>query len=121
MAQRGKTIVYFDNSNIFHSQMNAGWKIDAEKLQARLGQHGPIWQVYFFGAVTEPPRYMQTAFYRTLKEKLPWETLILPLGQKTVRCLKCSQNRRTYTEKGVDGGRVNRCVNVSGGCFALMS
>ena len=102
MAQRGKTIVYFDNSNIFYSQKNAGWRIDVEKLQARLEQDGSIWQVYFFGAATEPPRYMQTVFYRMLKEKLRWETLILPLGQKTVRCSKCSQIRRAYTEKGVD-------------------
>ena len=102
MAQRGKTIVYFDNSNIFHGQRYAGWRIDAEKLQARLEQDGPIWQVYFFGAATEPPRYMQTAFYRMLKEKLRWETLILGLGQKTVRCSACNRWRRTYTEKGVD-------------------
>ena len=102
MAQRGKTIVYFDNSNIFHSQRSARWRIDAGKLQTRLEQDGPIWQVYFFGAATEPPRYMQTAFYRMLKEKLHWETLVLPLGQKTVRCLECNQTRRTYTEKGVD-------------------
>ena len=102
MAQRGKTIVYFDNSNIFHGQRNVGWRIDAEKLQAHLEQRGPIWQVYFFGAAIEPPRYMQTVFYRMLKEKLRWETLILPLGQKTVRCLNCGRSRRTYTEKGVD-------------------
>jgi hypothetical protein len=54
MPQRGKTIVYFDNSNIFHGQRDAGWRIDAGKLQAELEKRGEIWQVYFFAAVSDP-------------------------------------------------------------------
>jgi hypothetical protein len=55
MPDRGKTIVYFDNSNIFHGQRMAGWRIDPKKLHARLERDGPIWQVYFFAAVSDPP------------------------------------------------------------------
>jgi uncharacterized LabA/DUF88 family protein len=102
MPPRGKTIVYFDNSNVFHGQRDAGWRIDAGKLQAQLERAGDIWQVYFFAAVSDPPRYSQTAFYRRLKDTLHWETVIFPLGTKTVRCNQCGAARRTPTEKGVD-------------------
>jgi len=70
MPTRGKTIVYFDNSNIFHGQRDAGWRIDAGKLQTHLEKAGEIWQVYFFAAVSDPPRYvppqleMERAFHR---------------------------------------------------------
>lgn len=102
MPARGKTIVYFDNSNIFHGQRDAGWRIDATKLQAHLEKRGDIWQVYFFAAVSDPPRYSQTAFYRRLKDTLHWETVIFLLGNKTLRCKKCNRAWRTLTEKGVD-------------------
>jgi len=102
MPGRGKTIVYFDNSNVFHGQLDAGWRIDAAKLHARLAKGGDIWQVYFFAAVNDPPRYKQTNFYRMLKEKLHWETTVFPLGNKTMHCKTCDSSWRTYTEKGVD-------------------
>jgi uncharacterized LabA/DUF88 family protein len=102
MPARGKTIVYFDNSNIFHGQREAGWRIDASKLHAHLQSAGDLWQVYFFAAVSDPPRYSQTAFYRRLKDTLHWETVIFPLGSKTVKCNNCGRARRTPTEKGVD-------------------
>jgi uncharacterized LabA/DUF88 family protein len=102
MPDRGRTIVYFDNSNIFSGQRGARWRIDAEKFIALLEEKSPIWQVYFFGAATDPPRYKQTGFYRMLKEQLHWETEIFPLGQKTIRCKACGDVRQTYTEKGVD-------------------
>jgi len=102
MPARGKTIVYFDNSNIFHGQHDAGWRIDPAKLQAYLEKSGDIWQVYFFAAVSDPPRYSQTAFYRRLKDILHWETVIFPLGSKTIKCKKCNGRWRTSTEKGVD-------------------
>jgi uncharacterized LabA/DUF88 family protein len=67
-----------------------------------LEKPGDIWQVYFFAAVNDPPRYSQTAFYQRLKNALHGETVIFPLGSKTVRCKKCNVARRTPTEKGVD-------------------
>jgi len=102
MPGRGKTIVYFDNSNIFQAQIYVGWRIDAEKLEAKLREAGDVWQVYFFAAVTDPPRYTQTNFYKMLKERLRWETLIFPLGSRTVRCADCNRTRKVPTEKGVD-------------------
>jgi uncharacterized LabA/DUF88 family protein len=102
MTNRGRTIVYFDNSNIFRGQSDAGWRIDAEKLIFRLAQDGDIWQTHFFAAVTDPPRYTQTAFYRMLKEKLRWETVLFPLGNKTFHCRNCNKIHRLKTEKGVD-------------------
>ena len=97
MPARGKTIVYFDNSNIFHGQRMVGWRIDAEKLHARLEKDGPIWQVYFFAAVSDPPRYSQTNFYRMLKDHLRWETVVFPLGSRTLHCNKCSSSWRTFS------------------------
>ena len=102
MPARGKTIVYFDNSNVFHGQREAGWRIDAVKLHNHLERAGDLWQVYFFAAVSDPPRYSQTAFYRRLKDQLHWETVIFPLGMKTVKCNNCNTTRRAFTEKGVD-------------------
>src|SRR5439155_7916589 len=99
---RGRTVVYFDNSNIFRGQRDVGWRIDAEKLMVRLARAGDIWQTYFFAAVTDPPRYRQTAFYRMLKEQLRWETLIFSLGNKTFHCRNCHKRHRLKTEKGVD-------------------
>jgi uncharacterized LabA/DUF88 family protein len=110
MAHRGKTIVYFVNSNIFHGQLDAGWRIVAERLQSHLSKDGNIWQVYFFAAVSEPPRFGQTNFYRILKERLRWETIILPLGSRTTRCKKCGSNWRTATEKGIDVAIANRML-----------
>lgn len=94
--------MYFDNSNVFKSIRTLNWRIDVEKLCAKLSTDGPIWQTYFFAAVSEPPRFAQTNFYQMLKNKLRWETLILPLGSKTIRCKACSSIRRVSTEKGVD-------------------
>lgn len=102
MPERGKTIVYFDNSNIFHGQREAGWRIDPSKLHAELAKRGDLWQVYFFAAVSDPPRFGQTAFYRRLKNTLHWETVVFPLGSKTLTCKKCGKFWRTPTEKGVD-------------------
>lgn len=102
MRNRGRTIVYVDNSNIFHGQLDAGWRIDASKLHAHLAKDGDIWQVFFFASVNDPPRFKQTNFYRMLKERLRWETIVFPLGTKTNRCKECGSSWRSFTEKGVD-------------------
>lgn len=100
--ERGKTIVYIDNSNIFQGQRDKGWRIDAEKLISKLEENGKIWQTHFFAAVTDPPRFSQTNFYKMLKEQLRWETYIFPLGSRSIYCKKCDSYRKTFTEKGVD-------------------
>jgi len=102
MSNRGRVIAYLDNSNIFRGQMDAKWRIDPEKLMLRLAKDGDIWQTHFFAAVTDPPKYEQTAFYRMLKEKLRWETVLFPLGNKTFHCHNCKKTHRLKTEKGVD-------------------
>lgn len=65
-------------------------------------KRGEIWQTIFFASVTEPPRFEQTGFYRFLKETLHFETIILPVARRTVRCNDCGASRQTYAEKGVD-------------------
>ena len=37
-----------------------------------------------------------------LKNDLHYEMTVFPLGSKTVRCQKCGDSRRSYTEKGID-------------------
>jgi hypothetical protein len=44
---RGRTIVFIDNSNVFHGQRTAGWRIDARKLHQFLEREGEIWQAFF--------------------------------------------------------------------------
>lgn len=56
----------------------------------------------FFAAVSDPPRYSQTNFYKMLKTDLRYETTILPLGHKTISCPSCGNQRYVYTEKGID-------------------
>lgn len=83
---RGKTIVFIDNSNIFHGCTAAGCRIDAKKLMHLIEERGTIWQTVFFASATDPPRFQQTNFYRFLKETLHFETVILGLSRRTIKC-----------------------------------
>jgi uncharacterized LabA/DUF88 family protein len=102
MPNRGKTIMYVDNSNMFRSLRALGWRIDAIKLFQKLQESGEIWQTHFFAAVSNPPRYKQTNFYNILKNQLHWETYIFSLGRKTCHCNQCGAQWTASTEKGVD-------------------
>lgn len=102
--QRGKTICFIDNSNIFHGQQAVGWRIDWGKFQGKVEEEGPIWQTYFFASEEDPPRAIQSAFYRYLKEELRWEVVLFELGKKTVTCDRCNQTRTVQAEKGADVG-----------------
>lgn len=110
---RGRTIVFVDNSNVFHGQLNAGWRIDAKKLHDYLEREGEIWQTFFFASVTDPPRYQQTAFYRFIKNEMRYEIVLFKLGQKTVRCRGCSSTRRVPVEKGVDVALATRLLTLA--------
>jgi len=110
---RGRTIVFVDNSNIFHGQLAAGWRIDARRLQDFLEREGEIWQTYFFASVTEPPRYQQTAFYRFIKNDMRWEVLLFKLGRKTVRCRNCDSARSVPVEKGVDVALATKLLSLA--------
>src|SRR5437588_448564 len=75
-VSRGRTIVFIDNANIFHGQLNAGWRIDFKKLHTLLAGDGEIWQAFVFASVMDPPRYEQTAFYRFLKRDMRYEVML---------------------------------------------
>jgi len=99
---RGRTIVFIDNSNVFSGQLNAGWRLDARKLKDYLERSGKLWQVFFFASVTDPPRYQQTGFYEMLRRDLRWEVELFLLGRKTTKCTQCGHVKQVPVEKGVD-------------------
>jgi len=94
--------MYFDNSNIFQGLRDVNWRIDVKKLITKLQKDGDIWQTHFFAAVTDPPRFSQSNFYKYLKQILRWEIYLFPLGSKTLKCFECGKTRRVWIEKGVD-------------------
>jgi len=49
MPSRGKTIMFVDNSNIFHGSRQAGWRVDAKKLHAKLEARPDLADVLFRG------------------------------------------------------------------------
>jgi uncharacterized LabA/DUF88 family protein len=110
---RGKTIVFIDNSNVFHGQMAVGWRIDAKKLSTYLVRGGEVWQTYFFASVSDPPRYEQTNFYKFLKNEMHYEVLLYELGRKTVKCFKCGDKRQVKVEKGVDVGVATKMLTLA--------
>lgn len=107
---RGKTICFVDNSNVFGGQQAVGWRIDWEKFQRYLEQVGPIWQVHFFASEQDPPRAVQTNFYRFLKDQLHWEVHLYELGKKSHTCSKCANKDTTAAEKGVDVGLATKML-----------
>ena|ERR1035437_1307649 len=109
---RGRTIVFIDNSNVFHGQMAVGWRIDAKKLHAFLAKDGEIWQTYIFASVSDPPRYEQTNFYKFLKNEMRYEVVLYELGRKTVKCFKCGTTRQVRVEKGVDVGVATKMLTL---------
>lgn len=110
---RGRTIVFLDNSNVFHGQRTAGWRIDAKRLHDFLQHEGEIWQAFFFASVTDPPRYQQTAFYRFIKNEMRYEVLLFQLGQKTIRCNNCGTTRTVPVEKGVDVALATKLLTLA--------
>jgi uncharacterized LabA/DUF88 family protein len=110
---RGRTIAFIDNSNVFHGQKTAGWRVDAKKLHNRLERDGEIWQTFFFASVTDPPRYEQTNFYSFIKDQMRYEVQLFRLGRKTLRCGKCGKTWTSYAEKGVDVALATRLLTLA--------
>lgn len=110
---RGRTIVFIDNSNMFKGQQRAGWKLDMEKLHSYLSNEGAIWQTFFFASVSNPPRYMQTKFYNFIKNKMRWEVKIYKLGRKSIYCRECHRRWLVQVEKGVDVGLATKMLTLS--------
>ena len=103
-TDRGKTICFIDDSNIYHGQIDAGWKIDWKKFQEYLGQNGLIWQTFYFGSAFDPLDEIRNSFYQHLSDQLRWEVTLYALGRKTVLCSKCGHKESVAAEKGVDVG-----------------
>ena len=106
-GNRGKTICFIDNANIFHGQIDAGWRMDWERFAAYLERDGQVWQTYFFGSVHDPARPEEMAFYDFLKEKLRWEIALYELGKRTIRCPECS-----HTPTHFHPGAGNQSIRV---------
>jgi uncharacterized LabA/DUF88 family protein len=109
-ASRGKTICFIDNSNIFGGQQASGWRIDWARFQQYLEQNGQVWQVHLFASEQDPPRAIQTNFYRFLKDQLHWEIHLYELGRKSHTCSRCDNNDVTSAEKGVDVGLATKMM-----------
>lgn len=110
---RGKTICFIDNSNIFKGQQAVGWRIDWGKFQNEIEKDGPIWQTYFFASEEDPPRAIQTGFYRFLKDQLRWEVVLYDLGQKRINCNHCGHQETVPTEKGCDVGLATKMLMLA--------
>lgn len=109
---RGKTICFIDNSNIFHGQQDAGWRIDWERFARLLEKDGELWQTYFFASEHDPPLDSESSFYQFLKEKLRWEINLYPLGKRTISCDTCSHSYTVPAEKGVDVGLATKMLTL---------
>lgn len=108
--ERGKTICFIDESNIYKGQEDAGWKIDWRRLHEHLEKDGPIWQTFFFSSAFDPDTEIENEFYRYLKEDLRWEISLYQLGRRTIRCKQCHNEETVAAEKGVDVGVATRML-----------
>jgi len=108
-----RKIMFVDNSNCFHGQKDAGWRIDYKKLHAFLEKEGKIWQTFFFASVTNPPQYQQTKFYKFIKNIMRYEVKLFELGRKTVICRKCRNRRTVPVEKGVDVALATKLLTLA--------
>ena len=111
--ERGKTICFIDDANIYHGGRDAGWRVDWSKLDKYLEKAGPVWQTYYFASRNEPPRDEEMAFFDFLKEELRWEVQLYELGRRTVRCPKCGHTEVVPTEKGVDVGLAIKMLTLA--------
>jgi uncharacterized LabA/DUF88 family protein len=111
-TERGKTICFIDNANVFHGQQDAGWRIDWRKFARHLERDGEIWQTYFFASQNDPPQPSESNFYQFLKEELRWEIALYALGKKTFTCDQCNHSYTAPAEKGVDVGLATRMLTL---------
>lgn len=112
MKGRGRTICFIDNSNAFMGMLEKKWRVDWEKFEKKLEEKGEIWQTHFFASEDDPPRAIQTDFYRFLKDGLRWEPHLYDLGFKTIKCPLCRKTVTAKTEKGVDVGVATKMLTL---------
>jgi uncharacterized LabA/DUF88 family protein len=111
-SERGKTIVFIDDSNVFHGQRDAGWRIDWGKFDKWMETQGQIWQTYFFASRHEPPKPEEENFFEFITERLRWELTTYELGRRTIRCANCGREEVVPTEKGVDVGLAIKMLSL---------
>ncbi len=107
---RGRTICFIDNSNVFLGGRNAGWQVEWRKFEAYLCTLDRIWQTHFFASEQDPPKAIQTSFYQYIKNTLRWELHLYELGKKTTTCSNCGCKEIVPAEKGVDVGLATKML-----------
>jgi uncharacterized LabA/DUF88 family protein len=112
-SERGKTICFIDDANVFHGGRQAGWRVDWARFDKYLERTGPVWQVYYFASRHEPPNDDEMSFFNFLKEELRWEVALYELGRRTVRCDNCGHTEVVPTEKGVDVGLAIKMLTLA--------
>lgn len=113
--QRGKTVMFIDNSNIFQNLrcIKQGYRIDYKKLHKEIEKTGDIWETYFFAAEREgSPRDTQTAFFEVLRKELGYNIVLASLKVKTISCRNCGEPHEIYLEKGVDMGLASKFLTL---------
>jgi uncharacterized LabA/DUF88 family protein len=110
LSRHGKRICFIDDSNIFHGQEEAGWRIDWERFQRFLERDGPVEKFYFFSSVFDADDEEHNGFFRFLENELRWEVVLYRLGRRTVVCSRCGNEERVPVEKGVDVGVSSRML-----------
>lgn len=113
--ERGRTVMFIDNSNIFQNLrcVKPGYRIDYKKLHRKIEEKGEIWETYFFAAEKEgAPRETQTAFFEVLKKELNYNIILTNLKLKTITCKSCGAIHETFIEKGVDVGLATKLISL---------
>ena len=106
---RGKTICFIDNTNIYHGVASAGWRIDWKKFQLQLEKEGQIWQTHLFASAMSNngnEKEGSEAFYHFCRKQLQWNVKLYIPKSNIDKCTSCGYTRQHYAEKGVDTGIV---------------
>lgn len=90
---RGKTIVFIDASNIYHSQKRLGWMIDLKKLINLLRDELEIFEVYYYLAY-DPENTSQKRFIDFL------EIIGYRVRKKPIKFIKDTNDERGGYHKG---------------------
>lgn len=114
IQQRGKTICFIDDQNVFHGQQSAGWRIDWQRFVHFFNRDGnELWQVYYFAGEKEDQSVGEENFFQYLREQMRWEVATYPLGRRTVKCLGCGESHSYLAEKGVDVGLAIKMLTLA--------
>ncbi|MFQ6095044.1 MAG: NYN domain-containing protein [Candidatus Bathyarchaeia archaeon] len=102
-----KVMIFVDGSNLLHSAIQAGVKLDYDKLRTVLVGDGRLVRAYWFGSYREGDK-KQERFYEMLKKRLGYDVTIY----KTQRRIDGRTGREYYREKGVDVALVTEMLQL---------